>query len=120
MTPKQLLAIVAKYYGLKSIKQLGGSERLSSWRYQVHEETRQIACLVLQRHCESEPEDLQVALKKLGLDWRCGHISMCADKARRKLTEGDFCFRLAFTNVEQMILEDLKPTAYITNKGKLK
>ena len=119
MTPKQLLAIVAKYYGM-SIKQLGDSERLSSWRYQVHEETRQLACLVLQRHCESEPEDLQVALKKLGLDWRCVHISMFADKARRKLTEGDFCFRLAFTNVAQMVLVGLKSTAYITNKGKLK
>ena len=106
MTPKKLLAIVCRYYGLRSIKQLAASERLSSWRYFTHEEAQQIACLVLQRHCEGEPEDLQVTLKKLGLDWSSVFIWLNAKKARRQLAE-DYVFRLSWENIEEMIFATL-------------
>ena len=104
--PKKLISLVGQCYGL-TIKQLAAAAPLSSWRYQVHEEARQIACIILQRHCESEPEALQATLKELGLDWHGGRIRVYADKARRKLAEDDFCFRLSLQNIEQTVLATL-------------
>ena len=63
MNPEKLLSIVARYYGLRSIKQLAGSS-WPVWRYDVYEEARQMACLMLQRHCDLSLDELQVALKK--------------------------------------------------------
>ena len=101
--PKKLIGLVCQYYGLKNVKQLAASPRLSSWRYKVYEEARQIFCLVLQRHWEGEPE---VALKELGLDWGSAHIRLNAEKARRQLAE-DYALRLSLANVEQMIVATL-------------
>ena len=104
--PKNLLAIVCEYYGIGDIKQLAASAQLSSWRYFIHEEVQQIACLVLQRHCEGEPEDLQVALKELGLDWGSVFILLNAKRARRQLAE-DYVFRLSWENIEEIIVSKL-------------
>ena len=105
-TAKRLLALVCQYYGIRDIKQLAASAQLSSWRYFIYEEVRQIACLVLQRHCEGEPEDLQVALKELGLDWGSVFILLNAKRARRRLAE-DYVFRLSWENIEEIIVSTL-------------
>ena len=105
-TAKELLALVCQYYGIREIKQLAASAQLSSWRYFIYAEARQIACLVLQRHCESEPEDLQVALKELGLDWSSISIRMNAKMARRKLAE-DHMFRISMETIEHVISDAL-------------
>ena len=103
MTPRQLLAIVAKYYGLKKIKQLAGPARPDLWRYPaVLEETRQIACWILQRHCDLSVEELQAALRQL--EWKSVFIRVAAKQAKRKLAEGDFTFQLAVENIEQLML----------------
>ena len=101
MTPKKLLAIVCRYYGLRSIKQLAGSA-WPVWRYDVYEEARQMACLMLQRHCDLSLEELQVALKQL--QWNGVAIRVAVAQAQRKLTQGDCAFRLAVENIEQMVL----------------
>ena len=105
-TAKKLLAIVCQYYGIRYIKQLAASAQLSSWRYFIHEEVQQIACLVLQRHCAGEPEDLQVALKELGLDWSSVFLWLNAKKARRQLAE-DYVFRRSWENIEEIIVSTL-------------
>ena len=102
-TPNKLLALVCKYYGLKRIKQLAESARPDLWRYPtVLEEAQQIACWILQRHCDLSVEELQAALKQL--KWNGVFIRVAAKQAKRKLAEGDFTFRLAVENIEQMIL----------------
>lgn len=102
-TPNKLLALVCRYYGLKSIKQLAGPARPDFWRYPtVLEEAQQIACWILQRHCDLSVEELQAALKQL--EWKSVFIRVAAKQAKRKLAEGDFTFRLAVENIEQMIL----------------
>ena len=105
MTPKKLLAIVCRYYGLRSIKQLAGSA-WPVWRYDVYEEARQMACLMLQRHCDLSLEELQVALKKQ-LQWSGLAIRMAAAQARRKIGSGDFAFRLGVQGVEQLLMLEL-------------
>jgi len=104
MKPKQLLAIVCKYYGLKSVKELAGSAR-SAWRYDILEEARQVACWMMQRHCDLSLEELQVALKQL--QWNGVAIRVAVAQAQRKLSQGNFAFRLAFENIEQMVLATL-------------
>lgn len=104
MPPRKILVTVCKWYGIRDLKQLATAEQLSSWRYQVHEEARQIACLILQRHCESEPEALQTTLKELGLDWPSGRIRVYAEKARQKLADGDYCFQLSLLHIEQTLI----------------
>ena len=101
MTPKNIFAIVCRYYGLRSMKQLAGSA-WPVWRYDVYEEARQMACWMLQRHCDLSVEELQVALKQL--QWSGLAIRMAAAQAKRKLESRDFAFRLAVENIEQMIL----------------
>ena len=105
-SPKKLIALVCQYYGL-TIKQLAATAPLSLWRNKVHEEAKQIVCLVLQRHCESEPEALQTTLKELGLDWPSGRIRVYAEKARQKLADGDYCFQLSLLHIEQTLIGTL-------------
>ncbi len=103
MKPKQLLAIVCKYYGLKSVKQLAATARPDLWRHPaILEEGQRIACWLLKRHCDLSLEELQVALKQL--KWNGVFIRLAADQAKRKLAEGDFALRLAVENIEQMVL----------------
>ena len=109
-TAKKLLALVCQYYGIREIKQLAASAQLSSWRYFIYEEVQQIACLVLQRHCEGEPEDLQVALKELGLDWSSVFIRLNAKRAQRQLAE-DYVFRFSWENIEEIIVSTLIDTS---------
>lgn len=104
MKPKQLLAIVCKYYGLKSVKELAGSAR-SAWRYDTLEEARQVACWMMQRHCDLPLEELQVALKQL--QWNGVAIRVAVAQTQRKLAQGDFAFRFAVENIEQMVLATL-------------
>ena len=101
MTPKKLLAIVCRYYGFRSMKQLAGSA-WPAWRYDILEEARQVACWMMQRHCDLSLEELQVALKQL--QWNGVVIRVAVAQANRKLAQGDFAFRLAIENIEQMIL----------------
>ena len=104
VTPHKLLTIVCTYYGLKNIKQLAGSAR-SAWRYDILEEARQVACWMMQRHCDLSLEKLQVAVKQL--QWNSLAIRVAVAQAQRKLAQGDFAFRLAAENIEQMILATL-------------
>ena len=102
VTPHEVLAIVCKYYGLRDVKQLTAPTRLSSWRYSIHEEARQIACFLLHRHCDLSEEELQAGLKPL--QWNSIRIRMTAEQAKRKLTSGDFEFCLGVVNIEKLIL----------------
>ena len=103
-TPSNLLALVCQYYGLKRVKELVGSAR-SAWRHDILEEARQVACWMMQRHCDLSLEELQVALKQL--QWSGVVIRVAVAQAQRKLAEGDFAFRLAVENIEQMVLATL-------------
>ena len=104
--PNKLLALVCRYYGLKSIKQLAGPARPDLWRYPaVLEEARQVACWILRRQCDLSLEELQVALKQL--KWNGAFLRLAAEQAQRKLAEGDFALRLAVENIEQMVLATL-------------
>ena len=105
MRPKQLLAIVCKYYGLGNVKQLAETARPDLWRYAVLEEARQVSCWMLQRHCDLSLEELQVALKQL--QWNSLAIRVAVAQANRKLAQGDFAFRFAVENIEQMVLATL-------------
>lgn len=99
-TPKKLLALVCGYYGLKS---LATPARPDLWRYPaVLEEAQRIACWLLRRHCDLSLDDLQVAVKQL--KWNGVFIRSAVEQAKRKLAEGDFAFRLAVENIEQMVL----------------
>ena len=103
MKPKQLLAIVCKYYGLKGVKKLAATARPDLWRHPaILEEAQRIACWLLKRHCNLSLDDLQVAVEQL--KWNGVFIRSAAEQAKRKLAEGDFAFRLAVENIEQMIL----------------
>ena len=102
--PHKLITIVCTYYGLKSVKEPAESAR-SAWRYGVIEEARQVGCWMLQRHCDLSLEELQVALKQL--QWNSLAIRVAVAQANRKLAQGDFAFRLAIENIEQMILATL-------------
>ena len=103
--PKNLLAIVCQYYGVGDIKQLAGSARPDLWRYPVLEEARRVACWMLQRHCDLSVEELQAALKQL--QWSGVSIRVGAEQAKRKLSEGDFAFRLGVQGVEQLLILEL-------------
>lgn len=103
-TPNKLLTLVCRYYGLKSVKELAGSAR-SAWRYDILEEARQVTCWMMQRHCDLSLEELQVALKQL--QWNGVAIRVAVAQAQRKLAQGNFAFRLAFENIEQMVLATL-------------
>lgn len=104
-----LLAIVAQYYyGIADIRKLASSSKLSlslGWRRAMHEEAHQVACWMLQRHCDRSLEELQncAALKKK-LQWSEIGIRLGVERARRKLAEGDFSLRLGIENVEKMLL----------------
>ena len=102
MTPRKLLALVCRYYGLGNLKQLAETARLDLWRYAVLDEARQVACWLLQRHCDLSEEDLQTVLKRL--KWSNVFISAEAFKATRKLDEGCYSLRLAVQNIEQVML----------------
>ena len=102
MRPKQLLAIVCKYYGLGNVKQLAETARPDLWRYAVLEEARQVSCWMLQRHCDLSEEQLLIVLKRL--KWSNVFIRAEAFKATRKLDEGCFPLRLAVQNIEQIML----------------
>ena len=103
MKPKQLLAIVCKYYGLKSVKKLATPARPDLWRHPaILEEAQRIACWLLKRHCDLSLEELQVALKQL--QWNGVAIRVAVAQAQRKLAEGNFAFCLAVENIEQMVL----------------
>ena len=103
-----LLAIVAQYYyGRRDIMALASSTKLSlslGWRRAMHEEAHQVACFMLQRHCDRSLEELQKcpALKKL--EWSEIGIRLGVERARRKLAEGDFSIQLGIKNVERMLL----------------
>lgn len=103
-----LLAIVAQYYyGRRDIMALASSTKLSlslGWRRAMHEEAHQVACWLLQRHCDRTLDELQncAALKKL--EWSEIGIRLCVERARRKLAEGDFSIQLGIKNVERMLL----------------
>ncbi len=103
VTPHKLLTIVCTYYGLKSVKQLAATARPDLWRYPaILEEAQRIVCWLLKRHCDLALEELQVALKQL--KWNGAFIRLAAEQAKRKLAQGDFVFRLAVENIEQMVL----------------
>ena len=103
VTPHKLLTIVCTYYGLKSVKQLAATARPDLWRHPaVLEEARQIACWLLQRHCDRSLVELQVALTRL--KWNGVFIRSAVEQAKRKLAERDFAFRLAVENIAQMVL----------------
>ena len=103
-----LLAIVAQYYyGRRDIMALASSTKLSlslGWRRAMHEEAHQVACWLLQRHCDRTLDELQncAALKKL--EWSEIGIRLGVERARRKLAEGDFSIQLGIKNVERMLL----------------
>ena len=101
MKPRQLLAIVCKYYGLKDIKGLATSVPPDLWRYPVIEEARKIACLMLQKHCALSEDEAAAALKQL--QWSSVYIRMSAAEARRKLSE-DVAFRMSVENLERMLI----------------
>ena len=102
-TPHKLLTIVCTYYGLKSVTKLATPARTDLWRHPaVLEEARQVACWILRRQCDLSLEELQVALKQL--KWNGAFLRLAAEQANRKLTQGDFAFRLAVENIEQMVL----------------
>ena len=101
MTPKALLSIVCKYYGIKDIKGLAESARPSVWRYPIVEEARQMAGLVLQKHCALSVEDVAAALKPIQLNK--AYIQIWATQARRRFDE-DALFRVSVENVERMII----------------
>ena len=105
MAPKAMLALVCRYYGIGDIRQLAGPARLGLWRYPVLEEARRVACWMLQRHCDLSVEELQAALKQL--QWSGVSIRVGAEQAKRKLSEGDFAFRLGVQGVEQLLLLEL-------------
>ena len=103
-----LLAIVAQYYyGRRDIMALASSTKLSlslGWRRAMHEEAHQVACWLLQRHCDRTLDELQncAALKKL--EWSEIGIRLGVERARRKLAEGDFSIQLGIKNIERMLL----------------
>ena len=104
VTPHKLLTIVCKYYGMKNVKSLATPARPPDfWRYPaILEEAQEISCWILQRHSGLALEELQVSLKRL--KWDGVFIRAAAERAKRKLAEGDFVFRLAVENIEQMLL----------------
>ena len=106
MTPKSILDIVRRYYGLRTIKQFPGSAKPDLWRYPVLQEARELAGFLLQRHCDLSEEELQAALKKQ-LQWYSVSIRLAAEQAKRKLASGDFAFKLAVQGVEQLLMLEL-------------
>lgn len=97
-TPQKLLTIVCAYFGLKRVSELAKPARPDLWRYpEVLEEARQIACWLLQRHCDLSLAELQVALKRL--KWNSVFIRSAAEQAKRRLVQGDFAFCLAVENI---------------------
>ena len=103
MRPQIVLDILRRYYG---IRQLTGSAKPDLWRYAVLEEARQVACLMLQRHCDLSEEELQAALKKQLL-WSGVSIRLAAEQAKRKLASRDFAFSLAVQGIEQLLILEL-------------
>ena len=103
-----LLAIVAQYYyGRRDIMALASSTKLSlslGWRRAMHEEAHQVACWMLQRHCDRSLEELQNCPTVKKLQWTTVGIRLGVERARRKLAEGDFSLQLGIKNVEQMLL----------------
>ena len=103
-----VLAIVALYYyGIADPMKLASSSKLSlslCWRRAMHEEAHQVACWMLQRHCDRSLEELQECPVVKELQWSAIGIRLGVERARRKLAEGDFSLRLGIENVEQMLL----------------
>ena len=107
MKPKQLLAMVCKWYGLK-VKEIKGqglatSVPLSSWRHPIVEESRKIACFLIQKHCCTLSEDEVAATLKRQLQWSSVFIRMSAADVRRKLAE-DPALCISVENLERMIM----------------
>ena len=100
--------MVSKYYfGTSDVKKLASSARLglsSYWRRSIQEEARQVACWMLQRHCDLSLEELQQCDVLKELQWRATDIEVGVARARQKIDEGDFSFRLGVESVEQMLL----------------
>ncbi|MBQ6329125.1 MAG: hypothetical protein IJI35_08945 [Kiritimatiellae bacterium] len=103
-----VLAIVAQYYyGIGDAMKLAASSKLSlglGWRRPMHEEAHQVACFMLQRHCDRSLEELQECPVVKKLQWTTVGIRLGVERARRKLAEGDFSLQLGIKNVEQMLL----------------
>ena len=103
-----VLAIVAQYYyGIGDAMKLAASSKLSlglGWRRPMHEEAHQVACFMLQRHCDRSLEELQECPVVKKLQWSAVGIRLGVERARRKLAEGDFSLQLGIKNVEQMLL----------------
>ena len=106
MTPKELLVLVCRYYGLGNVKQLAETARPDLWRYPVLQEARELAGFLLRRHCDLSEEELQAALKKQ-LQWSGVSMRLAAEQAIRKLASGDFVFKLAVQGIEQLLILEL-------------
>ena len=115
-TVNKLLVLVCKYYSVGDIRQLAGPSRPDLWRYTVLEEARQVACWMLQRHCDLSVEELQAALKQL--QWNCVSIRVVAEQAKRKFASGDFEIRLGVQGIEQLLMMELGGCRYSNASAK--
>ena len=112
-----VLAIVALYYYGRAdpikLKLLDSSSKLRlslCWRRAMHEEAHQVACFMLQRHCDRSLEELQECPVVKKLQWSAIGLRLGVERARRRLAEGDFSLQLGIKNVEKMILQMLLAT----------
>ena len=107
MKESTVLAIVALYYyGIADAMKLASSEKLSlslGWRRAMYEEAHQVACWMLQRHCDRSLEELQNCAVVKKLQWSTVGIRLGVERARRKLAEGDFSLQLGIKHVEQRL-----------------
>ena len=70
----------------------------------MHEEAHQVACFMLQRHCDRSLEELQECPVVKKLQWSAIGLRLGLERAGRRLAEGDFSIQLGIKNVEQMLL----------------
>ena len=125
LTPRRLLAIVCKYYGIGNAMELASSAKLglsSCWRHSIYEEARSVACWVLKRQCDLSLEELVQCDAVKGLEWSTIDLEVGVARVSRKLAEGDFAFRLGIENIEQLLLLELgdSPKCATTNKKRTK
>ena len=124
-TPKRLLELVCRYYGIVGKGKLASSAKLglsSCWHHSIYEEARSVACWILQRHCDLSLEGLVQCDAVKELEWSATDLEVGIVRARRKIAEGDFAFRLGIESIERLLILELGacPKCATINRGRTK
>ena len=125
LTPRRLLAMVCKYYGIGDAMELASSAKLglsSAWRHSIYEEARSAACWILQRHCDLSLEELVQCDAVNGLEWSTIDLEVGVARVSRKLAEGDFALILGIESLERLLILELGtcPKGATINKKRTK